>query len=70
MQTEKTSNDIIKELITIAQEKLADMESSLYGGEERPNDIYDCGVIDGEYDTWISILDILDVNHNYTHQVS
>ena len=68
--TRKSNDDIIEELVKAAHEKLTDLESCLYEGADRPNDIYDCGVIDGEYDTWISILNILGVNHDYSYQVS
>ena len=35
-------------------------------GSQRPNDLMDCGMIDGEWNTWIRVLDFMGVNHKYT----
>jgi hypothetical protein len=66
----KTSDEIVNELKELALQKLSDLEDYLYEQNERPSDIYDCGTIDGEYDTWIAVLNALGVEHSFKPQCS
>lgn len=61
-------SDIDAKLIKQAIERLDELEESLYGGSERPKDSVDCGIIDGEYNTWIAILDHFKIPHHYSKQ--
>ncbi len=58
----------LAKLISTAINTLESMEAQLYGGEERPNDMMDCGCIDGIYNTWINVLDVLGVEHSFESQ--
>ena len=51
-----------------AIETLEENKSYLHGEEERSNDLYDCGYVDGEYDAYIRILNILEEEHDYQIQ--
>ena len=55
-------------VVQYAIDNLNGMQHQLYGGEERPNDLMDCGVIDGSYNTYIDILNFFGVKHNYKEQ--
>lgn len=60
--------DYKKILVKFALESLENLEDYLYGKEDRPNDLYDCGAVDAEYDAMIKVLDLLDEPHNYKKQ--
>lgn len=55
----------LNRLISFAKESIKDLLPYIYGGEERRNDLMDCGYADGSYDTLISVLDNLGVKHGY-----
>lgn len=55
-------------LVEHAFKRLDEMEPELFGGEDRPLDFVDCGMIDGEYNALITVLDLLGVDHMYNKQ--
>lgn len=67
-QKHKSAEQKLTELISTAINTLKGMETQLYGGEERPNDLMDCGCIDGAYNTWIDVLNLLGVEHSFEAQ--
>ena len=52
-------------LIDSTLERIAEMQDELYGGPERPSDLVDCGMIDGEYNALIGILDAFGVEYDF-----
>ncbi len=58
----------LDKIIESARTELDERKSYLYGSDERSNDLYDCGYVDGEYDTWIRVLDLSGEKHNYQKQ--
>ena len=67
-QKYKSAEQKLAELISAAVGALKGMEAQLYGGEDRPNDLMDCGCIDGAYNTWIDVLNLLGVEHEFEPQ--
>lgn len=66
-----TLDDAESKLVNIVQaaiHSLEGMESQLDGGEDRPHDLMYRGCIDGIYNTWIEVLDILGVEHLFEKQ--
>ena len=57
--------DKTKLLIQYAREELKELNPYV-NGNQRPNDLMDCGMADGEWNTWIRVLDFMGVNHKYT----
>lgn len=57
--------DKTKLLIQYAREELKELNPYV-NGSQRPNDLMDCRMIDGEWNTWIRVLDFMGVNHKYT----
>lgn len=45
--------------------KLLDTLDCYVNGDERPDDIFDCGYADGSWDTLIDLLNQLGVDHKY-----
>ena len=62
------ASEKLANLVQEATASLEGMQSQLYGGEERPNDLMDCGYIDGAYNTWIEVLNILGIEHRFEAQ--
>lgn len=56
-------------LIKFARESIENLEDYLYGKDDRPTDLYDCGAVDAEYDAMIKVLDLLEEPHNYKKQI-
>ncbi|MCH5303544.1 MAG: hypothetical protein J1E41_01660 [Ruminococcus sp.] len=65
---EKSRTDTLNEIIAYAKDVLETNKEYLYGEEERSDDLYLCGCVDGEYDALINILDLAGVEHNYQKQ--
>ena len=62
------SEQILQSIIEYAKATLEESGSSLYGEEERPSDIYDCGYIDGEYNALVHILNMAKEKHDFQFQ--
>lgn len=55
----------VEKLTAFVLRTLEDIEPYIYGGDERSDDLMDCGYADAEWNTWICVLDQLGVKHNY-----
>ena len=64
----KSAEQILREIVAYAKSVLQDNEEYLFGNESRPLDLYDCGYTDGEYNAFVTVLDIAGENHNYEKQ--
>lgn len=61
-------NETVAKLIKEVRERLEDLSPYLFGEEERPDDLYDCGYTDAEFNTLVWILDTLGEEHTYEYQ--
>lgn len=55
-------------VIEYAKSELDENKPYLYGEEERSNDLYDCGYVDGEYNALIEVLNRIGEEHDYEFQ--
>jgi hypothetical protein len=55
----------VEELVANAVENLEEQTDYIYGGDERPNDLMDCGYADGNYDAWYEVLELLGIKHSF-----
>lgn len=55
----------VEKLKEFALRSLEDVMPYIDGGDERSDDLMDCGMADAEWNTWICVLDQLGVKHNY-----
>jgi hypothetical protein len=55
----------VEKLVSEAVENLEGQEDYIYGGDERPNDLMDCGYADGNYDAWYEVLELLGIKHRF-----
>jgi len=58
----------LDDIIEYAKETLEDNKPYLYGEEERSNDLYDCGYVDGEYNALVYVLNLAREEHDYEFQ--
>ena len=68
IEKQETTEKILKDITEYAKSTLEESSSSLFGEEDRPNDIYDCGYIDGEYNALVNILNMAGEKHDFQFQ--
>lgn len=57
-----------QELESAIKERLDSMAEELFCEVRRPEDVVECGRIDGEYNALIWVLDLMGVDHDYEQQ--
>ena len=60
----------LDKIVEYAKETLDNDKPYLYGEEERSNDLYVCGYVDGEYDALVTVLTYAGEEHDYQMQGS
>lgn len=55
----------VEELVANAVENLEEQADYIYGGDEKPDDLMDCGYADGNYDAWYEVLEFLGIKHSF-----